>query len=194
MVRCAPPRIRTAVCDEAGEAGAAARCCYRADGNIAFAVMLDAGTGPPASLASRRLLHLSRSRCWRCGGGAWSRRTTTKKKRRKKNWREFGYGGREGKLGCEPAKAGWSTKGVSSDARVGTVDGSESVRSSQRAATFSIDAMARVGRCGREADGWVEEMVVGRLDAALGIDGAAVAGLGLGVAVGTGIRDVVGAL
>jgi hypothetical protein len=58
---------------------------------------------------------------------------------------------------------------VSGDARVGAVAvdgsglaGSGSVRSSQRAATFSVDMMARVGRCERDADGWIGEMVTGR--------------------------------
>lgn len=60
--------------------------------------------------------------------------------------------------------------------------------------------MARVGRCGREADGWIEEMVAGRwglmvarsvaCSSGLGLG----LGLGLGVAVGAGIRDAVGAL
>ena len=45
MMRCTPPRTRIVVGEEAGEAGAAARCCCRSDGNIAFAAMLDAGTG-----------------------------------------------------------------------------------------------------------------------------------------------------
>jgi hypothetical protein len=56
--------------------------------------------------------------------------------------------------------------------------------------------MARVGRCGREADGWIEEMVAGRwgLTVARSVACSSGLGLGLGVAVGAGIRDVVGAL
>ena len=45
---------------------------------------------------------------------------------------------------------------MSSDTRVGTVAVDGSARSYQRADTFSVDAMARVGRCGREVDGWIE--------------------------------------
>ena len=45
MARCTPLRTRAAAGEEAGEAGAAARCCCRADGNVALAAMLDAGTG-----------------------------------------------------------------------------------------------------------------------------------------------------
>lgn len=122
--------------------------------------------GPPASSASQPLLHLSCLRCWRCGGGgAVSADDDEEEAEEEELERESGMG----KLGCEPAETGWSAKGVSSDACVGTVAidgsglaGSGSVRSSQHAATFSVDAMARVGRCGREVDGWIEEMVAGR--------------------------------
>jgi hypothetical protein len=169
MVRCAPPRTRAAVGEEAGEAGAAARCSCRSDGNVALAAMLDIGAGtagivgvaaPPAPVPFA-VLALRRP-------GAVSADDDDDDKEEELEG-ESGYGGGEGKLGCKPVEAGWPAKDVSSDARVGAVAvdgsglaGSGSVRSSQRAAAFSVDMVARVGRCGREADGWIEEMVTWR--------------------------------
>jgi hypothetical protein len=151
-VRCTLPRTRAAVGEEAGEAGAAARCCCRADGNVALAAMLDAGAGTAGIVGVAAPSAPVPFAVVGCGGGARSRRTTTRKRKRK-SWR--GSLGGEGKLGCELAEAGWSAKGVSSDACVGAVAvdgsglaGSGSVRSSQRAAMFSVDAMAGWGDVG----------------------------------------------
>ena len=118
MVRCTPPRTRAAAGEEAEEARAAARCCCRADRNVALAAMLDAGAGaagivgvaaPPAPVPFAVV---------GCGGGG---AVSADDDDEEELEREPGYGGEEGKLGCGPAEADWSAKGVSSDARVGAV-------------------------------------------------------------------------
>ena len=174
MVQRAPPRTQTAVGEEAGEVGAAARCCYRADGDVVLAAMLGAGTGvagivgvvAPSAPVPFAVLAL-----WRRGAVSADADDEEEDGEEEELERESGYSGGEGEL----AEAGWSAKGVSSDACVGTIAvngsglmGSGSVRSSQHTATFSVDAMARAGRCGREVGGWVEEMVAGQLGCGAG--------------------------
>jgi len=62
---------------------------------------------------------------------------------------------RVGPRGREQRRARWCRR-----RRWERAGGQRGVRSSRRAATFSVDTMARVERCGWEADGWIEEMVL----------------------------------
>jgi len=112
MVQCMPPRTRAAVGEEAGEAGAAARCCCRADGNVALAATLDAGAGtagivgvaaPPASVP-----FAVPALRWRGAVSADDDNNDDDEEERLE--RGSGYGGREGKLGYEPAEAGRSAR------------------------------------------------------------------------------------